>query len=243
MVAKITTAEVLSAQIHPVAAHQRADLAQQGVRAALQGGRVEPVGKPCGLLHGHTQALELVAKPTRGGPSQRVGEIPEQLVHPFHNLEGGEHRVAYLRRRIPVTSAEVPLDDTLAGPETVIDGAAREATVTKLGVDRTAEVRCQVGTRAVRRLVEREVRRGREGRYDAAQAGAGGAVRAQVAATVPMRVRRVAHAWTATPFSIRPSTSSMPQAVSASLVWIPASTGGGEERVAVVREKRGAGAG
>ncbi len=63
------------------------------------------------------------------GACQGVGEIPEQLVHPFDDLEGREHRVAHLRRRIA-------------------SHARRSAAVRRAGRPRSSHRRCTPGSRA-----------------------------------------------------------------------------------------------
>jgi hypothetical protein len=111
--------------------------------------------------------------------SQRLSQVPEHLVQLPHDREDREHLLGGRRVRPPVASEERDLGDLLAGAEAVVDDAAGEAFRPEARVDRTAQVALEVRTGHVGRLVDREVRRRREGRHDAAQREAVRAVRSQ----------------------------------------------------------------
>ena len=106
-------------------------------------------GQPLGLVQRAAAARR--AAGGRPAGSQRLGQVPEQLVQLPHDRERGEH----LRGRAPVPCRQsrppnVLLGDLLAGAEAVVDGAAREAALAQLGVDAAAEVRRAGSGRAAR---------------------------------------------------------------------------------------------
>ena len=107
-----------------------------------------------------------------GAPVGGVGEVPGDLVHLLDDEEVRD---------------PVGLGDRLAGPEAVVGHAAAHARLAETVVDAAAGVGGEVPARRTRRLVEREVRRPREGQDHAAQPDAAGAVGGQLH---PVRVSR-----------------------------------------------------
>ena len=107
-----------------------------------------------------------------GAPVGGVGEVPGDLVHLLDDEEVRD---------------PVGLGDRLAGAEAVVGHAAAHARLAETVVDAAAGVGGEVPARRTRRLVEREVRRPREGQDHAAQPDAAGAVGGQLH---PVRVSR-----------------------------------------------------
>ena len=100
-----------------------------------------------------------------GAPVGGVGEVPGDLVHLLDDEEVRD---------------PVGLGDRLAGAEAVVGHAAAHARLAETVVDAAAGVGGEVPARRARRLVEREVRRPREGQDHAAQPDAAGAVGGQL---------------------------------------------------------------
>jgi hypothetical protein len=99
-----------------------------------------------------------------------------------HDRKHLEHLLGGLRGLPPALSAEGDLGDLLPCAETVVDRATPKTLLPEACVSSAAEIRLQMATSLPRGFVDREVRRGREGRSDAAQREAAPAVRTQVRA-------------------------------------------------------------
>src|SRR5665647_2625544 len=94
-----------------------------------------------------------------------------------------EHLLGGLRGVPPALSAEGDLGDLLPRAEAVVDRATPKTLVPEACVSSATEVRLQVRTSLPGGFVDREVRRGREGRCDAAQREAALAVSVKTDAT------------------------------------------------------------
>lgn len=122
---------------------------------------------------------EILAQCARRWQRKGLGHIPEELMQVPHDRESREHLLGDSRVLPPVLTAEGDLRDLLPRPETVIDGATSKTLLSQSGVYAAARVRLQVGTGVPGGLVDRKVRRDREGRNDAAQPEAARAVSPQ----------------------------------------------------------------
>src|SRR5665648_748184 len=135
------------------------------------------LSKAIGLLQRET---EIIVEPAGSLQRQRLGEIPAQLMEIPDDGKHLEHQLCGVRGVPPALSAESDLGDPLPRAEAVVHRATPKTRLPEACVSSATEIRLQVRTRLPGGFVDREVRRGREGRSDAAQREAARAVSAQV---------------------------------------------------------------
>ena len=137
-------------------------------------------GLPCQRLHPVERCPQLRMHRSCSLQRQCLGQVPGQLVELPHDREDVEHALRRAGRLPPVHAWQRCLGDVLSGAEAVEGHAPGHALLPQPVVDPAAGIRSQVPARDPGRLVEREVRGGREDLGDAAQTQAAAAVRAQL---------------------------------------------------------------
>jgi hypothetical protein len=172
--------------VSDLGSHVLARLQQQGIDVSPVGCHVElqqSLGAALSECVGRVQRnAELNVEGSDRLQCLGFGQIPEQLMEVPHDRKDFEHLLCGSRGLPPVLPAVSNLGDLLPRAEAVIDGATPETLLPEACVNSAAEVRLQMGTSVPCGFVDREVRRGREGRGDAAQGETARAVSAQVKA-------------------------------------------------------------